>query len=281
MKKIATTLFAILIIAAASAQKPNYKVYAIQFANPAISFAIADWAESGPKTDSVKIDFMVWLVKGDNGKNILLDAGFLSDIEDAKEFRVINYTRPDSALTKLNIKANEITDVILSHPHWDHIDGINLFPNAQVWMQQEDYNYFVGSAWQKGGDNGGYNKRDARKLLDVNLAGKLNLINGDNKEIIPGITVYTGARHTFNSQYVKVNTGNNDIVLASDNIWIYYSLEHETPNSKGGTLDPAGQVKAMQRMKTMVSNPRYIIPGHDHRIFETFITIAPGVAEIK
>jgi glyoxylase-like metal-dependent hydrolase (beta-lactamase superfamily II) len=261
-------------------QTEVYKVYALKFAGTAHRFSVADWADKAPQTDSVDINFMVWLIKG-NGKNILVDAGFLNDIPDAKEFDVVNYIRPDSTLLKLGVKPEEVTDIILSHPHWDHIDGIDLFPNAHIWIQKEDYNYFVGAAWQKDGHNGGFNKRDVLTLLNLNLAGKVTLVDGDDKEILPDIKVYTGSRHTYNSQYVLVETGTNKVLLASDNIWIYYSLEHLVPASTGGTLDPAGYVKAMQRMKTMVYNVKYIIPGHDAKVFSIFPKVADGVVEIK
>ena len=52
-------------------------MYAIKFASTAHAFPISAWADKGPEKDSVNIDFMVWLMKGKNGKNILLDAGFL------------------------------------------------------------------------------------------------------------------------------------------------------------------------------------------------------------
>jgi len=262
------------------AQNIDYKVYAVKFATSGYPFTVADWVAGGPKTQPLKIDFMVWLIIG-NGKNILVDAGFWKDMEDAKEFKLNSYQRPDSALIKLNLKAEDITDVILSHPHWDHVDGIGLFPNAQVWMQKEDYNYFVGGAWQKNANKGGYTPSNVRQIVDLNLAGKLTLIDGDNKEIIPGIKVFTGSRHTYNSQYVLVQAGKNKIVLASDNIWVYYSLEHLLPAAAGGTLDPAGYVKAMQRMKTLVSDQKFIIPGHDAAIFERFPEVADGVVEIK
>jgi glyoxylase-like metal-dependent hydrolase (beta-lactamase superfamily II) len=264
----------------AMGQTETYKVYALKFAGTAHRFSTADWVDKAPQTDSVDINFMVWLIKG-NGKNILVDAGFLNDIPDAKEFGVVNYIRPDSTLLKLGVKPDEVTDIILSHPHWDHIDGIGLFPNAHIWIQKEDYNYYVGAAWQKDGHNGGFNKRDVRTLLNLNLEGKVTLVDGDNKEILPGIKVFTGSRHTYNSQYVLVETGTNKVLLASDNIWIYYSLEHLVPPSTGGTLDPAGYVKAMQRMKTMVSNVKYIIPGHDAKVFSIFPKVADGVVEIK
>jgi glyoxylase-like metal-dependent hydrolase (beta-lactamase superfamily II) len=279
------SLFALLVMLATSlsawCQPDKYEVYALRFASTAQPSPVSAWAYKGPDHDSVAIDFMVWLIKEKNGKNILLDAGFLSGIEDAKDFGIINYIRPDSMLLKAGVQPGDITDIIISHPHWDHIDGIDLFPNAHIWMQKEDFNYFVGTAWQKNGNSGGFNKRDVIKVIDANLAGRLTLVDGDDKEIIPGIKVYTGSKHTYNSQYVVVNTGTKKIVLASDNIWIYYSLEHLTPASVGGTLDPAGYVKAMQRMKTLASDKKYIIPGHDAKVFSLFPLVAPGIVQIK
>jgi len=275
---IAAILLTTIIV---NAQTPSYKVYAIKFADSTYPFSVGDWADGGSKTEKVEIDFMVWLIKGRNGKNILVDAGFLGDTEDAKEFMITNYIRPDSALLKLGVKPADISDIILSHPHWDHMGGINLFPNARVWIQKEDFDYFVGAAWQKEGSNGGFAKRDVRQLVDLNLNGKVTLIEGDNKQILPGITVYTGSKHTFNSQYVLVNTGNNKVVLASDNIWIYYNLEHLAPASTGGTLEPPGYIKAMQRMKSLVTDVKFIIPGHDAAIFSRFPKVADGVVEIK
>ena len=118
-------------------------------------------------------------------------------------------------------------------------------------------------------------------MINLNLAERLTLVDGDDQEILPGIKVFTGSRHTFNSQYVLVKTGTNNVILASDNIWIYYNLDHMAPASTGGTLDPVGYVKAMQRMKTMVSDFKYIIPGHDDRVFSRFPAVANDVVEIK
>lgn len=264
-----------------NAQTEKYTVYALRISSMGDATATSAWSLNPPPGDSVHIDFSIWLIKGSNGRNILVDAGFLPDIEDAKDFGMVNYTRPDSMLLKLGLQAIDITDIIISHPHWDHIDGVGLFPNAKVWMQKKDYTYFAVDAWQKDGDSGGFNKRDVRLFNDLNLAGKLNLVDGDNKEIIPGIKVFTGSRHTFNSQYVLIETGKQKIVLASDNIWVYYSLDHLVPPSKGGTLDNAGYVKAMQRMKTMVSDVKFIIPGHDAKLYSKFTEVMPGIIVIK
>ncbi len=280
-KRLLILTLSLFWFSAGRAQTPNYRVYAIRFAAMAHPTAISMWADKGPDKDSVNIDFSIWLIRGDNGKNILVDAGFRNDIVEAKDFEVVNYIRPDSVVAKVGLKPGDITDVILSHPHWDHIDGVGLFPNAHIWIQKEDYNYFVGAAWATDSTSGGFDKQDVRMMVELNMAGKVTLVDGDNKEIIPGIKVYTGSRHTYNSQFVGVRAGDKDIVLASDNIWIYYSLDHLVPASVGGTLDPAGYVRSMVRMKTLASSPKYIIPGHDAKVFTLFPVVTEGVVQIK
>jgi glyoxylase-like metal-dependent hydrolase (beta-lactamase superfamily II) len=272
--------FLALSICTTTAQSPHYKVYAIRFAALAHPDPLSNWVDKGPKNDSVSIDFSIWLIRGDNGRNILVDAGFRSDVPEARDFQPAQYIRPDSALAKLGLKAADITDIVFSHPHWDHIDGVTLFPNAHIWIQKDDYGYFVGGAWQKGNESGGFDRRDVLAMVECNMAGRVTLVDGDDKEIIPGIKVYTGSRHTFNSQFVVVSAGDKHIVLASDNIWVYYSLEHLVPPAPGGTLDPAGFVRSMQRMKTLATSPKYIIPGHDAKVYTMFPAVADGVVQI-
>ena len=283
MTKLFISTFLILTMAFSGlSQTPNYEVYALKFAsafegNPyPLSYVVLN----APEKETGNAIFMVWLIKGDNGKNILVDAGFLKDVEEAKNYGVTDYIRPDSMLFGVGLKANDITDIIITHPHWDHMDGVDLFPNARVWMQKEDYNYFVGAAWQKKG-GGDFNKRNVRQIIELNLSGKLTLVDGDNNEIIPGIKVYTGSRHTFNSQYILVKSGKEKIILASDNVYTYYNLDNLKSAPKDATFDTTGYINAMKRMKTLVSNIKYIIPGHDALLFSRFPIISKGIIKIK
>ena len=283
MIKLFISIFLILTISLSGlSQTPNYEVYALKFASAfegkpyPLSYLVLD----APEKEKGNAIFMVWLIKGNNGKNILVDAGFLKDVEEAKNYGVTDYIRPDSMLFGVGLKATDITDIILTHPHWDHMDGVNLFPNARVWMQKEDYNYFVGAAWQKKG-GGDFNKRNVRQIIELNLSGKLTLVDGDNKEIIPGIKVYTGSRHTFNSQYILVKSGKEKIILASDNVYTYYNLDNLKSAPKDATFDTTSYINAMKRMKTLVSNIKYIIPGHDALLFSRFPIITEGIIKIK
>ena len=262
-------------------QSPQYQIYALKYAAVAHPTPISEWALGAPPNDSVNVDFMIWLINGNNSKHILVDAGFLKDITEAKDFDVKGFVRPDSMLARVGLRPEDITDIIITHPHWDHLDGVDLFPNAHVWIQKEDFNYFVGTAWQNDSTHGGFNKRDVIKLIELNIAGRLTLVDGDNKQIIPGIKVYTGSRHTFNSQFVLVETGPDKIIIASDNIWVYYNLEHLKSAPPYGTFDTTAYVTSMKRMKTLASNIKFIIPGHDAAVFSRFPSVAEDVIRIR
>jgi glyoxylase-like metal-dependent hydrolase (beta-lactamase superfamily II) len=256
-------------------------VYAVRFGKSGF-IKLSDIAIGGSEKDSVGDCFMFWLLKG-NGKYILVDAGFLLNENSNRNhyWNSINYIRPDSALLRINIKANEITDIIISHPHWDHIGGIVLFPSAQIWMQNDDYNYFTGTAWQKKGNNGGFQKEDVKEIVSRNLDGKLNLVKGDSIEIIPGIRVFIGSKHTWESQYVLVNTKKDKVIIASDNSWYYYNLEHLVSIPIKYTFDPSAYVKQLKRMRAMQPDVSLIIPGHDALVFSKFPIVAEDVVRIR
>jgi glyoxylase-like metal-dependent hydrolase (beta-lactamase superfamily II) len=208
---------------------------------------------------------------------ILVDAGFSDDMEINPKF--IKCIRPDKMLERINIRPDDITDIIITHPHWDHIGGIDLFPNAHVWIQKRDYEYFVGTAWQDSGNANGFNRKDVIKIVQRNLDEKLTLVNGDDVEILPGIRVFIGSKHTFESQYVLIDLGSEKVIIASDNAWFYYNLTSVLPIPL--TFDSIAYIKNLQRMKTMVSNIDYIIPGHDPLVFSKFPEVANDIVKIK
>ncbi|HEY5124829.1 MAG TPA: MBL fold metallo-hydrolase, partial [Ignavibacteria bacterium] len=184
-------------------------------------------------------------------------------------------------LKTINLDPADITDVILTHPDNDHIGGINLFPESKVWMQEDDFNYFVGKYWQESDSSKRFNKNDVRNLIEINLQGRLKLIKGDNIEIFPGIRVYTGSKHTFENQYLLVNSNSKDnkILIASDAIWVYYNLDNLV-SIPWAVLDQAAYVEAMKRMKTLVTDPNLIIPGHDSAVFARFPLITDRIVKI-
>ena len=274
LSKLVFTACVLTLSIASLGQDNKYEVLALKFATNG-RVAISSVATGVTSKDSLEICYMFWLLKGKNGKKILVDAGFT----DTTDMPGLKYTRPEVMLQRINVKPDEITDIIITHPHRDHINGIDLFPNAMVWMQTEDFNYFVGAAWQKGGSTIGFKKGDVQKIIQRNLDKKLTLVNGDDLEILPGIKVFIGSKHTYESQYVLVNTNSDVVIIASDSSWFYYNLIHLLPIPL--TFDPKGYLENIKRMKAMVKDVNLIIPGHDPLVFSNFTNVADGIVRIR
>jgi glyoxylase-like metal-dependent hydrolase (beta-lactamase superfamily II) len=264
-----------LLFLSTSAFAQSYEVFAIRYATLP-DFAVAglvQGAESGRKMD---IAMMVWLIRG-GGHNVVVDSGFYRP-QFFKSWKVKDFVRPDEAVARAGVKAADVTDVILTHAHWDHADGADLFPNAQIWIQKDEYTYYTGAAWQPGGKHGGIEHEDMQVLLAANMAGRLHLVDGD-REILPGIRVWLGGRHTWASQFVSVTSKNGTIVLASDNAYLYENLDKHLPIAQ--TFDAASNLAAQEHMKQLASRAGLIVPGHDPEVMTRFPKVAEGVVEIK
>jgi glyoxylase-like metal-dependent hydrolase (beta-lactamase superfamily II) len=276
MRLLAALAFGVAALAPTPA--PSYEVYAVRFAglHGAPLAALVAGADTSRRQD---LAFMVWLMKGPNGRNVLLDAGFYRE-KVQRWFSPTDFEKPSTALAKLGVRPEDVTDVIISHVHSDHLDGADLFPNAHVWIQRDEYRHYVGAHGEP--LDRGIDTVDANMLASLYRAGRVTLVDGDAREIIPGITVYTGGRHTFASEYVGVATGAGTVVLASDNAYLYANLATHTPI--GATFSPGDTAmnrQALERMERIATSPRLIVPGHDPDIFIRFPTPGNGVARIQ
>jgi len=274
-RALAFGLLALAPFVARAQNAPRWEAYAIRYAAlPA--FRVSGLVAGADTARRIDATCMVWLLKGPGGRTVLVDAGF-QRADLIARWKPTNYLRPDSAVLLAGVKAGDVTDVIISHIHWDHFDGADLFPNARIWIQREEVDHHIDSAG-KALDRA-IDGPDAAMLHALRAAQRLAYVDGDAKEIIPGITVYTGGKHTFQSQYVGVRTAQGTVVIASDNMYLYENLDRQLPIAQ--TLDAASNLAAQRRMVTLATSLRLIVPGHDPAVFTRFETVVPGVVRLK
>lgn len=253
---------------AAGPSAPDYSIQAIRYADSPdvpLSALIVGY----PQGEKVDIAMVVWLIRG-GGHNVLFDSGFHRETF-LKYFPMKGFLRPDEAVKLAGVKPEEVTDIVISHAHWDHMGGIDLFPKAAVWIQKDEYRYYTGDAWQRGGNHGGIDPGDVQSLVKVNTEGRLRLVDGDNQEILPGIRAFTGARHTYASQYVRVE-GQPPFVLASDNCYFYRNLERHLASATFSDADHEANIKNQARMIELAGSVDRVVPGHDALQFQKFPT---------
>jgi len=269
-------LAAIAVTLLGSTSTPEYSIEAIRYANSP-GDSLAELVIGAPKDEKIDTVYALWLIRG-GGRNILFDSGFHRQ-RWFKEWTIKDYLRPDEAVRLAGVKPEDVTDVVISHAHWDHMGGIDLFPHANIWIQKEEFRYYTAEAWQPGGNSGGIDPDDVQQLVRLNTEGRLRLVDGDNVEILPGIRAYTGARHTFASQYLRVD-GNPSFVLASDSVYLYRNLAEHKPSATFSEADYPANIKSQERMIQLAGSPDRVVPGHDALQFQRFPTKG-RVAKIK
>ncbi|HJX85028.1 MAG TPA: MBL fold metallo-hydrolase, partial [Candidatus Angelobacter sp.] len=147
-------------------KKPQYEIYAVRYATIP-DFPVSALVKGADPSRKLDIAMTVWLVKG-NGRNILVDSGFYRD-KFFKDWKVKEFIKPSEAVALLGVKPEEITDVVISHMHWDHADGMDLFPKAKIWIQKDEYAYYTGEAWQHPRTHGGIDPDDVLALVKANV----------------------------------------------------------------------------------------------------------------
>jgi glyoxylase-like metal-dependent hydrolase (beta-lactamase superfamily II) len=262
----------------AQAEPPTlYEVYAVRYTTM-LDFPVSALVEGAEPRRKLDIAMTFWVLKGPDARTVLVDAGFYRPrlLRDGKRFA--DYTRPDQALARLGIKPEDVTDIVVTHMHWDHADGVDLFPRARVWIQKDEFNYYTREAKPPSGKDENNESDFVTALVKLNNEGRVRQVDGDAREILPGVTVYTGGRHTFASQYVGVTTKAGLMVIASDNLYLYENLDKHVPIAQ--TFDAKANLAAQDRMKKLASSPRLIIPGHDPEVFVRFPKPGNGVARL-
>ena len=73
--------------------------------------------------------FMIYLIKAEN-RLILSDAG----CETMPGFDMQDFIGPVKALDHIGIKPEDITDVVITHAHHDHIECVSRFQNAVIYV---------------------------------------------------------------------------------------------------------------------------------------------------
>lgn len=182
------------------------------------------------KTDDIPSPFIALLLE-DGKEKILIDTG-IGFSNDPLVFRGHTYKfqgRLLELLQKENIDKNQITHVILTHFHPDHIGGIYdeygkiNFPNAKFSMHEDEWNYWNSSK----SDN---QPPLFRYFIEKNITGNkrlnIELIKGKDEEILPAIRAIQTAGHTPGQIAVAIASEKDKMLYISDAFLHPLHIEH-------------------------------------------------------
>src|SRR5205807_9200682 len=128
MRQLLITLSLVMLLAlpvftlAQDQSHPTYEVYALSY-GVYPDFPVSALLAGADKTRKIDLQMMIWLIKSP-GKNILVDTGcYHENVVKGKGIK--DLIKASDAIAKLGLSAADITDVIITHMHWDHADGMD------------------------------------------------------------------------------------------------------------------------------------------------------------
>jgi glyoxylase-like metal-dependent hydrolase (beta-lactamase superfamily II) len=180
------------------------------------------WSKTNPPDERRRIDLAArcLLIKG-NEKVILVDDGNGTKFtEKLKDIYKLDLSGSDllSSLSKHGVKKEDVTDVILTHLHFDHAGGstvrengalVPAFPNAKYYVQEEHWELSQNPTEK---DRGSFMKDDYTPLLDH---GVLEFVEGE-LELFPGIELVVCNGHTAAQQLPKITDGKSTLLFCCD-----------------------------------------------------------------
>jgi glyoxylase-like metal-dependent hydrolase (beta-lactamase superfamily II) len=253
-----------------------WEVFVIEYAQsqdqPVASLVQGAYAEG-----VMNVPFGFVLARG-HGRNILIDCGFMKEgngIAVAEKFGIPHWISPLRMLAEMGVAPGDVSDIVLSHAHFDHMGSIEQFPTARLHIQKSEFLSWIelmALPRQFGFLTAVLDPDDIYSALDAARDHRLVLLDGDVDDVLPGVHARFGPGHTIGQQFVVLETGRGRIVISGDCV---YSSRNLTGTNHDGVYIPLGsgigsvwdQLKSFERINKEIAhdlNRLVILHDFDH-----------------
>jgi glyoxylase-like metal-dependent hydrolase (beta-lactamase superfamily II) len=242
---------------------PDYELFAIRYAMR--NAQRRDHFIGGdPHDGPMPMDYFLWVAVSPE-RTFIIDCGFTAEVAAQRKRTFLRC--PIDALKLLNVDAEEIRDVILTHLHYDHVGNFHRFPKAQFHLQEPEIHYATGRYMKYPRLSHSFEVEDVCGIVRLNYARRVVFHNG-SAELAPGISLHAAGGHSAGLQFVRVHTKRGWVVVASDVTHFYENLESGRPFV---TAFHVGQMlEGFDALMAQAPTPHHIVPGHDPLVMKRY-----------
>lgn len=255
---------------AESRSRGPFEVYALKYAERdavrSEHFLGGD-AHDGP----MPMDYFVWAVVGQS-RTWVVDTGFGEPDAVTRGRRLIRSTA--DALAVIGVDAAAVTDVIVTHFHYDHIGDLAQFPAARFHVQDREMAYATGRLMTHPTLAHAFTGEHVADLVRLVHGGRVVFHDGDD-ELTAGLSLHLIGGHTLGLQVVRVATDHGALVLASDASHYYANMDSQRPFPI--VADVGAMVEGWRRLRELADPAGAVVPGHDPLVLQRYPAAAAGL----
>ena len=216
--------------------------------------------------EAMPMDYFVWLLRGPDGREILVDTGFDAPTA-ARRGRTILRDVAD-CLRAVGSDPDTIADVIITHLHYDHAGNLHLFPRARFHIQDREMAFATGRHMCSHCLCHPFEVEDVVRLVRAVYADRVCFHDGDG-EVAPGVTLHRVGGHSDGLQMVRIATARGPLVIAGDASHYYANMTRENPFPI--VFDLGAMVQGWRRARALAEGDEsLVIPGHDPLVRQRF-----------
>lgn len=251
----------------------TYEVFALKYGESermrSDTFLLGD-----PHDAPMALAYYVWVVRNDK-RTFVVDMGF--DPRTAEERgRKLMRTVPD-ALATLGIEASRVTDVVVTHMHWDHAGNVAAFPNARFHIQDAEMAYVTGRCMTHEVLRFPFAKDHVVAMVTSLFEGRVSFCDPED-ELAPGVTVHHVGGHSKGLMVVRVMTARGPMVLASDASHYYEHFHKDRVFTIVHNVEEL--LQGYRTMRKLAASDDHVIPGHDPLVLARYPAVSADLSGI-
>ncbi len=251
----------------------TWDVHVVEFARSRQQ-RMAGLIHGAPFDEVHDLPFSFVLARG-HDRIVLIDTGFMREGTGeamSVKFDVPYWISPLRMLAEMGVGPEDVTHIVLSHAHFDHMGSIGQFPKARLYIQKREilsWHEAIALPPQFGFLTEIINPDDLRHAFDAAVEHRLTVVDGDVDDLLPGLHVRLGEGHTMGQQFIVVDTARGSLVVSGDCV---YSKRNICGHNNSGVYVPLtnaigaawDQLKTIDRInKAIKGNLDRLVILHD------------------
>jgi glyoxylase-like metal-dependent hydrolase (beta-lactamase superfamily II) len=241
-----------------------FEVFAIRYAHlgnrhPGENFLLAD-----PHEFASDLDYFIWVLRREDC-SFVVDTGFSREAAARREREWLRC--PAESLELLGMDRSKVSDVILTHLHYDHAGNLDRFPGARFHLQDSEMSFATGRSMCHQTLRAPFDLANTLDMVRLVYSDRAVFHDGD-VELVPGLSLHRVGGHSAGLQVLRVSTRRGWVVVASDASHLYANFEQRRPFPI--VYNVAEMLEGFNLLGRLADSPEHIVPGHDPLVMKYY-----------